>query len=258
MHVPAESPIHRLDPRLKMGAALLLMTLPFAAPAPLSNLILVAFVTLGAHLAGVPLPALLRTLRTVFWLGFFMFFFHMFTVPGRAVLTWRGVAITVEGLLLGATQVYRLSLLVVLSSLLTFTTSPAQLTHGLETLFRPLTRLGMPVREVALVLTIALSFVPTLFDQVVKIGKAQQARGADVQAGPPWQRIRAWVPTFVPIFVAAFRRADQLATAMEARGFRGARRRTHLHQLALTRGDLTAALAVVSITAVVLLTDWLL
>jgi len=244
VHVPVDSPVHRLDPRVKMAAALLLMAMPFAAPSPLSNLLLVAVVIAVARLSTAPLMALLRTLRTVLWLGFFMFFFYVFTTPGEPLVAWRGVTVTWAGVIRGTTQIYRLCLLVVVSSLLTFTTSPAQLAHGFEAALAPLARLGLPVRELALVLTIALRFVPTLFDQIDKITKAQRARGAEFDAWQPWRRVRAWVPTFVPIFVAAFRRADDLATAMEARGFRGARHRTHLRQLRLTRRDLVASLIV--------------
>jgi energy-coupling factor transport system permease protein len=260
VHVPVDSPIHRLDPRVKMAAALLFMALPFAAPGLLSNLLLVAAVVAVAVLSAAPLIGLLRTLRTVFWLGFFMFVFYLFSTPGDPVVAWRGVAVTWEGVLRGATQIYRLCLLVIVSSLLTFTTSPAQLAHGLEATLGPLARLGLPVRELALVMTIALRFVPTLFDQIDKITKAQRARGADFDAWQLWRRIGAWVPTFVPIFVAAFRRADELATAMEARGFRGARHRTHLRQLRMTRRDLAAAVIVlVASLAVVGLsrTTWL-
>jgi energy-coupling factor transport system permease protein len=185
-------------------------------------------------------------------MGFFMFFFYLFSTPGRALVGVWGVTVTVEGLLLGAEQIYRLCLLVLLSSLLTFTTSPAQLTQGLEGLLGPLARLGLPVRELSVVLTIALRFVPTIFDQIDKITKAQRARGADPRTGNPWRRMRSWVPTFVPIFVASFRRAHELATAMEARGFRGARKRTHLHQLRLTWRDLTASLIVLGVSAVIL------
>jgi energy-coupling factor transport system permease protein len=252
MHVAAESPLHRLDPRVKMGATMLLMALPFAAPGWPSTLLLVAFVVAMALLSTAPVPSLLRTLGTVFWLGLFMFFFYLFTTPGQPLVTiWR-IAVTWEGILAGATQIYRLCLLVVLSALLTFTTSPSQLAHGLEAALGPLARVGLPVRELAMVLTIALRFVPTLFNEINKIVKAQRARGADLRSPSPWRRMKSWVPTFVPIFVSAFRRADDLARAMEARGFRGARNRTRLHRLQLTWPDLVASLVVLFVSLAVM------
>jgi energy-coupling factor transport system permease protein len=252
MHVAADSALHRLDPRVKMGAALLLMALPFAASGLPAWLLLSAFVGLLIVFSKVPFPALLRTLRTIFWLGFFMFFFYFFTTPGRTLVAFWGVTVTWEGLLRGTMQIYRLGLLVIVSALLTFTTSPSQLTHGLEAALGPLGRLGLPVRELAMVLTIALRFVPTLFDEVDKITKAQRARGVDVRGQAPWHQVRRWVPTFVPLFVAAFRRADALALAMEARGFRGARRRTRLHQLRLTGRDWLAAVVVLLVALTIL------
>jgi energy-coupling factor transport system permease protein len=251
MYVAAGSAIHRLDPRIKMGAAVLLMALPFAAPSLQSSLLLSAFVITVALLSAVPPLALLHTLRTVFWLGFFMFFFYTFTTPGHPVVALGRVSITWTGLLAGATQIYRLCLLVTVTSLLTYTTSPAQLSHGLEALLEPLARIGAPVRELTMVLTIALRFVPTLSQQVDKIVKAQRARGIDFEGGP-WRQVRSWVPTFVPIFVSAYRRAEQLATAMEARGFRGARQRTRLYQLRLTGHDLAASLIVLAVSLIVL------
>jgi energy-coupling factor transport system permease protein len=251
MYMAAGSPLHRLDPRVKMGASLLLMALPFAAPSLPSTLLLVGFVVATALISSAPLLALLRTLRTMFWLGFFMFFFYLFTTPGRPLATFLGVSMTWEGVVAGATQVYRLCLLVIISALLTFTTSPTQLAHGLEALLGPLARVGLPVRESVMVLTIALRFVPTLFNEIDKIVKAQRARGADFGSGAPWQRIRSWAPTFVPIFVSAFRRADDLAKAMEARGFRGARHRTHLYHLCLTHQDLMASLVVLFVSLAV-------
>jgi energy-coupling factor transport system permease protein len=252
MYVAADSALHRLDPRVKMGGALLFMALPFAAQGLGSTLLLSVFVVTVALLSTAPLLALLRTLRTVFWIGCFMFFFYLFTTPGQPLVALGGIGMTWEGLLAGAMQIYRLCLLVIIASLLTFTTSPAQLAHGLEALLGPLGRAGLPVRELAMVLTIALRFVPTLFDEVDKITRAQQARGADLRSRRPWQRVRSWGPVFVPIFVSAFRRAEELATAMEARGFRGAQRRTRLVQLHLTRQDLLASLVVLVVSLAVL------
>ena len=248
MYVSADSSLHRLDPRVKMGAALLLMALPFAAPSLVSSLLLVAFVVAGALLASVPLGALLRTLYTVLWVGFIMFFFYLFTTPGEPLVVLGSIAVTWEGLLAGVTQIYRLCLLVIITSLLTFTTSPTQLGHGLEAVLGPLAQLGLPVREMAMVLTIALRFVPTLLDEVDKIAKAQESRGAGVRSGNPWQRVRGWVPLFVPIFVSAFRRAEALATAMEARGFRGAHLRTRLYRLRLAWRDLWATVIVLAVS----------
>ena len=244
LYVATGSVLHRLDPRMKMGAALLLMTIPFAARSLGSNLLLLAFVTGVVFLSSVPLLALLRTLGTILWIGLFMFVFYFFTTPGRPLLALGGITVTWEGLLAGLTQIYRMAFLVIVASLLTFATSPGQMAHGLEAMLGPLTRLGLPVRELAMVVTIALRFVPALFEEVEKITMAQQARGADIRGGRLWHRIRSWGPVFIPIFVSAFRRADDLATAMEARGFRGTHRRTHLVHLRLTHRDLVASLVV--------------
>lgn len=257
MHIASDSPLHRLDPRVKMGSALVLMVLPFAAPGLGSLLLLSAFVVIIAVLSRAPLKALLRTLQTVFWVGLLMCFFYLFTTPGEPLVTAGAITITREGLSAGALQIYRLCLLVIVSALLTFTTSPTQLAHGLEVLLNPLTRLGLPVRELSMVMTIALRFVPTLFGEVDKIAKAQQARGADPRSRNPWRRVQSWVPMFVPIFVSAFRRAEELATAMEARGFRGARHRTRLYQMRLTRRDLIAATIVLLSSLAILALEWI-
>ena len=247
MYVSSDSTLHRLDPRVKMAAALLLMVIPFAAPNPGSYLILAAFVAIIAILSSAPLWALLRTLRVVFWLGFFMFFFYLFTTPGQPLIAIGPVVVSWEGLTAGAVQIYRICLLVIIAALLTFTTSPAQLAHGLEAALGPVARVGLPVRELVLVLTIALSFVPTFFEEIEKITKAQRARGVDFQSGGLAQRFRSLVPVFIPIFVSAFRRAEDLAIALEARGFRGAPRRTRLYRLRLGRQDLVASLAVMAV-----------
>lgn len=256
-YLAADSPLHRLDPRVKMIAALALMALPFAAHGLVGHALLTAFVILIAALSSAPPRALLRTLSTIFWLGCLMFFFYLFTTPGRPLVGVGQVVVTWEGLLAGGVQVYRLCLLVLISALLTFTTSPAHLAHGLEAMLSPLQRVGLPVREFALVMTIALRFAPVLLDEIDKIAKAQRARGVDMISKNPLRQMRSWAPLFVPIFVGAFRRAEELATAMEARGFRGAAQRTWLYPLQLTRRDLAAALVMLAVSVVVLvIRDW--
>ncbi len=252
MYIAADSILHRLDPRVKLGAALLLMGLPFAVHSLTSYLLLAALAAGAALLSTAPLAALLRTLRTVFWLGLFMAFFYFFTTPGTPLVALSGITLTGEGLLAGVTQVYRLCLLVTIAALLTFTTSSTQLAHGLEALLGPLQRVGLPVSELIMVLTIALRFVPTFFEEIEKIGRAQRARGADLQSGSPVRRARSAVALFIPLLVSAFRHAEELATAMEARGFRGARQRSRLVQLRLGRHDLVATLAVLAASLVIL------
>jgi len=258
MYVATDSPLHRLDPRVKMGAALLLMVLPFSAQGWASYGMIAAFVGVLVFLAKAPLRALLGTLRTVVWVGLFMFVFYFFTTPGRPVFTIGSVSVTWEGLAAGGSQIFRLSLLVLIGSLLTYTTSPSQLSHGFEAMLSPLAKLGLPIRELAMVLTISLRFVPTLAAEIDGITKAQAARGAHIGSGNLWQRARGWPSLFVPVFVSAFRRADELAIAMEARGFRGAQARTRLTQLRLSRGDLIAVLVLLLVSAAVIGVDQLL
>ena len=241
VHVPADTCVHTLDPRVKLGVAVVLMVLPFWAPDLASALLLSTFVLGVVILARVPLLSLLRTLRTVFWIGLFMFVFYALTTPGDALVSVGTVSVTGAGLLAGVTLVYRLCALVIIGSLLTYTTSPGQLAHGLETVLSPLARLRLPVREASMVLTIALRFVPTMSAQIDRIVTAQRARGAEPM-GNPVERVQSWVPMFVPIFVLAFRRAEQLAMAMEARGYRGTGERTRLKQLRFSRQDLVAVL----------------
>jgi energy-coupling factor transport system permease protein len=253
MYVPGDSILHRLDPRVKMGATLVLMTIPFAVHSPRGHIVLAVFIAAAVLLSDVPFGALLRTLRTVFWIAFLMFFLYLFTTPGEPLVALGRIAITHQGVFAAGAQIYRLCLLVITASLLTLTTSPIQLAHGLEAMLSPLEWARLPVREMTMVLTIALRFVPTLQEEIDKIAKAQRARGADFTGGP-LRRARNLVSIFVPIFVSAFRRADELATAMDARGFRSAPHRTRMRKLHLGFHDLLAVLTVLGLT---LTTIWL-
>jgi energy-coupling factor transport system permease protein len=252
MYVPGNSILHRLDPRVKMGATLALMTIPFAVHGLWGYVALSTFIVIAVLLSGVPLGALLRTLRTMFWIALMMFFLYLFTTPGEPLVSLGSFAITHQGVLAAGVQIYRLCLLVIIASLLTLTTSPIQLAHGLEAMLSPLERARLPVRELAMVLTIALRFVPTLQEEIDKIARAQRARGADFRAGGPLRRARTLVPVFVPIFVSAFRRADELATAMDARGFRSVPHRTRMRTLRLKFQDLLVTLAVLILVVVVI------
>ena len=247
-YIPGDSILHRLDPRIKMVASLALMMVPFAIHTWLGYGILSGFLILLAALSQISHRAFLRTLRTVLWIGVFMFFMYLFTTPGTPIVALGGLAVTWEGVVAGAALVYRLCLLVIVASLLTLTTSPIQLAHGLEAVLWPLARARLPVQEVAMIMTITLRFVPTLFEEIEGIARAQRARGADFHAGGPLRRARSLVPVFVPIFVSAVRRADALATAMDARCFRGAPVRTHMRQLRLGVRDLLAVAIVLVIS----------
>jgi len=258
MYVADESILHRLDPRLKMVVALGIMVLPFVVEGLPAYSLLAALVLGLALLARAPLPALLRTVMTVFWLAVLMFVFYLFTTPGRPLVSAWGLKVTVEGLQAGSVQVYRICLLVAVSALLTYTTSPSQLAHGTEAMLGPLARIGVPVRDIGLMLTIALRFVPTVADEIETISRAQRARGLDPGVGGPLRRMQSLVPIFVPVFVAAVRRAEELAVAMDARGFRSSPHPTHMTQLRLGRAELVAALAALAAGLIVLGIDrWL-
>ena len=165
----------------------------------------------------------------------------MFTAPGEhIVFTWKFLSVTAEGIDMGVKMAVRLILLLLFSSVLTFTTSPIVLTDGIENLLRPFKKLGVPAHELAMMMTIALRFIPTLLDETDRIMKAQTSRGADFASGNIFQRMQNMLPLLVPLFISAFRRADELAVAMEARCYRGGEGRTRMHELVYAGRDYLA------------------
>ena len=186
----------------------------------------------------------LRSIRPILWIVLFTFGVHLFMTPGTEVFHIGPLGVTWEGIARGSYISLRLVLLILLSTLLTLTTSPLRLTDGLEALLSPLRRFRVPVHELSMMMTIALRFVPTLLEELDRIMKAQKARGADFERGNIMQRLRAVVPVLVPVlvplFLSAFRRADELALAMEARCYRGGEGRTQMKELRMERLDYAA------------------
>ncbi|KMJ56485.1 cobalt ABC transporter permease [Bacillus sp. LL01] len=231
-YVQADSFLHKLDPRSKLASVFLLLIIIFFADNWLSSLLLVGFTVMLMVISKVPILFLYRGLRPILWLVFFTLILHiLLTKEGPVLLTLGPLAIHEGGMMNGLFIATRLLTLVMLTSLITLTTSPIDLTDGLESLFTPLKKVGLPAHELALMMSIALRFIPTFMQETEKILKAQMARGVDFSSGPISKRIKALLPLLVPLFISAFKRAEDLALAMEARGYRGGEGRTKLRIL---------------------------
>ncbi|PZN09177.1 energy-coupling factor transporter transmembrane protein EcfT [Thermaerobacter sp. FW80] len=246
-YVPGDSPLHRLDPRTKVVLLAAYSLVLFLVRQWAAYGVLAGFVLGAAVLARLPLAGVLGGMRPMLWLVGLTLVLNLVAVPGDPLLTLGPLVATQQGLELGLRLAVRLLLLVTAAALLTLTTSPIALTDGLEALLRPLGR-RVPAHELAMMMTIALRFIPTLAEEAERIMKAQMARGAQFHRGGPLRRLRALVPLLVPLFVGAFRRADELALAMEARGYRGGAGRTRYRELRVGRRDAAAVL----LTALVL------
>ena len=250
---PGDSLIHRLDPRTKLLATIALIAIVFVSKGFAGFLLIAAFVLLCCASTGIHLKFLFRGLKPILFIVLFTFVLNLFFQSGEHVLwQWGAVKITEEGLRMASFMAARLILLVVASQLLTLTTSPISLTDGLESLFRPLEVVKFSAHEIAMMMSIALRFIPTLMDEADKIMKAQKARGADFETGNLVQRAKAMVPLLVPLFVGAFRRAEELALAMDARCYRGGAGRTRMKQLKFGLIDVLAALAILALLAAVI------
>ncbi|MFP4199876.1 MAG: energy-coupling factor transporter transmembrane component T family protein [Bacillota bacterium] len=220
-YLPGESLIHRLDPRTKILGVLGYVVILFLVR-DFSGYGVMALITAAmAGVAQVPVRMLVRGLRPVLFIIILTVALNAIMTPGEVLQSIGPLTITREGIYQAATMACRLLLLIMTTSMLTLTTAPIDLTDGLEYLLGPFRRVGIPAHELAMMMTIALRFIPTLLDEAERIMKAQMARGADFQSGGLVQRARNMVPLLVPLFVSAFRRADDLALAMEARCYRG-------------------------------------
>ncbi|HHV53968.1 MAG TPA: energy-coupling factor transporter transmembrane protein EcfT [Firmicutes bacterium] len=237
-YLPGESFLHRLDPRTKILWTLLWMGALFAVDRAAGYGLFLLFLLIALVLGRIPLDALGRGIRPLLYLILFTVLFNLFATPGEPLLRLGPLALTRAGLVAAGLVSARLLLLIAGASVLTLTTAPLALADGIESLLRPWSRLGLPAHELAMMMSIALRFIPTLLEETERIMKAQKARGVDFESGNLLQRARSLVPILVPLFVSAFRRADELAIAMEARGYEGGKGRTHLRELSFGRADL--------------------
>mgnify|MGYP001120032352 CR=1 FL=1 len=238
--VPGDSVLHRLDARVKLVCGLVLAAALFATGAWAGYGLLAAYVGLATGAARLPAGAFARGLRPVLWLVALSVTFHALLTPGTPVVDFGPLAVTVEGLDAAGRLAVRLVLLVMGVQLVMMTTSPVALTDALEWLLTPGRRLGLPAHELAMMVTIALRFVPALVEELDRIIKAQKARGAELERGGPISRARALVPILVPLFIGAFRRADALALALESRCYRGSLGRTRWRASRWAARDWTA------------------
>ena len=253
-YYPTKSLVHALDPRNKIILLILYIVAVFLVPNLSGFLLIVLYLAMACSLSKVPFRLLLKGLKPLRLILIFTFVLNLFFTGGETALLDLGFAkITSEGLMNATRYSLRLIFLVLGSSLLTLTTAPVTLTDGLERLLSPLKVVHFPAHEMAMMMTIALRFIPTLLEEADKIMKAQSARGADFESGRLFQRAKAMVPLLVPLFVSAFRRAGDLAMAMEARCYHGGEGRTRLHVLKMTRNDWIALLITAALIALVVL-----
>ena len=231
-YYPVDSPIHRLDPRVKLAATFLFIIGIFCVDNFLGFGLAILMLALVVYKAKIPFSYLLRGLKAIFILLIFSVVMNLFlNRQGETLVSFWIITITDQGVYTAAFLGLRLILLVLGSSVMTLTTTPLELTDGIEKAMRPLKKIRVPVHEIAMMMSIALRFIPILLEETDKIMKAQQARGADFESGNILQRAKSMVPILVPLFISAFRRADDLATAMEARCYRGDVGRTRMKEM---------------------------
>ena len=236
-YLPGNSVVHRMDPRSKILLTLFIIVFLFMTNSFVGYGLFALLIFGTVVVAKIPMNYILRGLKPLILILVLTFGLHLFMDPGDVLFHIGPINATKQGLISGLMMVFRLILLIVTTSIMTLTTSPIDLTDGLERLMRPFQAIGVPAHELAMMMTIALRFIPTLIEETDKIMKAQMARGADFESGNIIRRVKSMIPVLVPLFVSAFRRADELALAMEARCYRGGKGRTRMKELKFSSLD---------------------
>ena len=245
-YFPGHSFVHRMDPRMKMIVTFVFVIMLFCISHPAGLLVGALFLVVAYGVSGIPYKMILKSLKPVVPIILFTGILNIFFIQGDPLFHFWFITVYKQGVSTALFMAARIILLIAGTSLLTYTSSPISLTDAIEQLFGPLKKLHFPVHELAMMMTIALRFIPTLIEETDKIMNAQKARGADMESGGLVQRAKSLIPILIPLFVSAFRRADELALAMECRCYRGGEGRTRMRQLKYTYRD-AAALGVMAI-----------
>ena len=256
-YYPTDSRIHRLDPRVKIMFTFVFMITIFMINKFYPFLLIVAFLGLLSKSSGVPGKFLMKGVKPLWPLLLITFLINALLTQGEILWSIGFIKVTYEGLRLGLFMIIRLVLLIVGTSLLTLTTSPIELTDGIEKLLNPFKKIGLPAHEIAMMMTIALRFIPTLLEETDKIMKAQMARGADFESRNIVERAKSLVPLLVPLFISAFRRADELAMAMESRCYRGGEGKTRMNEISMSRSDYSAFIVSTAVMILIACTRFL-
>jgi len=254
-YFPGTSFIHRLDPRTKILCIIIYITVIFCIQSFEGYGVLAIFTAICIFSSKIPFRYVIKGVKPILIFVALTAIFNLFLTNGRVLWSWGFIKITYEGLNLAIFMVLRLFFLVLGTSLLTLTTSPIALTDGIENLLSPFKKIGIPAHELAMMMTIALRFVPTLLEETEKIIKAQTARGADFESGNIISRAKAMIPILIPLFISAFRRADDLAVAMESRCYRGGENRTRLKSLKMGKTDFAGWIAILLLVGVIVATN---
>lgn len=252
-YIPGDSIIHRLDPRTKILLMIVYIVMTFLVNSVIMFVVPLAFIIMVLALSKVSVSYIWKSVKPLRLLLIFMFILNLFFTKGEPLADFFPLKyISLNSIRQAIFIMLRLVFLVCGTSLMTLTTSPISLTDGLERLLAPLRKIRFPSHELAMMMTIALRFIPTLMEEADKIKKAQLARGADFESGNIIKRAKSMIPILIPLFVSAFRRADELALAMESRCYHGGDGRTRMHQMRFHRSDLVAALIVLAMTALII------
>ncbi len=244
-YYPGSSIIHRLDSRIKILGTFLYIIALFIIDTFIGFALATVCIGVVVKVSKVPLKFILRGLKPIFFIIIFTFILNMFMIKGEVLIKVWILEITKEGLYQAVFMAVRLILLIIGSSILTLTTKPINLTDGIEYLLKPFSKIGLPSHELAMMMTIALRFIPTLLDETDKIMKAQQARGADFETGNLFNRAKQLIPILVPLFISAFRIAQDMAMAMEARCYHGGEKRTRMNSMTYGKKDFVAAILLI-------------